>query len=84
MQPRPGLAATPFVGDARTFALAWLLPFGWESLLAADRPTPDEGCPADRMRPLGVDQGLLFPSPWASPWCTELLNLALAAQQTEA
>jgi len=44
-----------FTGDARTFSLAWLLPFGWESSLAADSLTPDKGCPAGRMRPLSLD-----------------------------
>lgn len=66
------------VGDARTFTLAWLLPFGWESLLAADRSTPEEGCPAGRMRGCdhGGGQGLPFLSPWAIPWCTVLLDPA--------
>lgn len=34
-----------FAGDSRTSALAWLLPFGWESSSAADRQTPGEGLP---------------------------------------
>lgn len=67
MQLQPGLAgAVHRWRQDFLLGLAWLLPFGWESWLAADRLTPDQGCPEGEMRPLSDNQGLPFLLPPSS------------------